>query len=192
MFHRRWTLLLLQGGPRLRVSDKGPRHYELPAEPTCRPASGRHIADLASRWRRVDRLCAGCRVTCLHPDPVRRTYPTGRGTPQNRRCRSPVYESPSRRSDLAPHQRRIRTGSDFFLLFFISFVLSFSSSISSDPVHDPHQAMPFLSLHLNFVDDVRSRSLFWSWVFNVYTCRVVAYSPPLHVFSSYSSRRCSN
>ena len=158
MFHRRWTLLLLQGGPRLRVSDKGPRHYELPAEPTCRPASGRHIADSVSQLRRVGRLCAVYRVICPRLDRASRVY-TCWGPLQSRNYRSPAYESPSRRGDLAPHQRRIRRDTDSLPLS-CSCHFTFSSSlrsISSSPVHDPPPSDAILIPRLSFF--CRQRSL---------------------------------
>jgi len=76
---QRWDLLLRQGDPRSTMTGQGPRRYDPPAEPTCRPASGRRIADLISRSKRGGRRCADYRVICLHPDPSRRAYFTGRG-----------------------------------------------------------------------------------------------------------------
>jgi len=112
VFRRRSGLLPLREGLRSKVSDQESRRYGLPAEPTCRLASGRRTVGLISRSKRVGRLCDGYRVICLRPDPARRAYTTGWGPPQNRKCRSPAYESPSRRGDLAPP--RVRTATDFF------------------------------------------------------------------------------
>ena len=73
VFRRRWDLLPRRGELRSTVSDKGPRHYELRAEPICLPASGQRIVDSTLRPKRGERLCAGCRVICLRRDRARRT-----------------------------------------------------------------------------------------------------------------------
>jgi len=145
VFLLRLHLLPLQGDPHSTVSDKGPRHYERPAEQTCRPASGRRIVDLVSRLKKVGRLCAGYRVTYLHQGPARRVYTTGRGSLQNRNCLSPAYGNPSRKGDHVQHRQRTRTDIDLFphLVHVINIIL-IPAPVSWNPVHDYHQVMPSL------------------------------------------------
>jgi len=142
VFRRRWHLVPLQEDLHSMVSDKQPRRYEPPAEPTCRPASGQHIVDLVSQLKRVGRLCAGYRVTCLRQDLARRAYTTGRGSLQSRKCRSPAYGSPSRRGDLVHHRRRARRDIDLFPPLSHHSYLPNSRFRFWNSAHDPHQEMP--------------------------------------------------
>jgi len=114
VYRRPWDLPPLRD-PRSTVSDQGP-HCEPPAEPICRPASGQRIVGSILRLKRVDRLFADYRVTCLHPDRVRRVCITGWGTERNRKFRLPAYGTLLRGGDLALYHRRVTTGTDIFLL----------------------------------------------------------------------------
>jgi len=116
VFHRRWGLLSLRGGPRSTVNDRRPRRCEPPAERTCQLVSGRRIADLVSRLRRVGRLCVGYRAICLHPDPASQAYIMVWGPPalQNRNYHSPAYGSRSRRGGHAQRLRMARRNTDLF------------------------------------------------------------------------------
>jgi len=90
-FRRRWGLLPRRGDPRSTASDRAPNHYGPLVEPICRLVSGRRIVDLVSRSKKVGRLCAGYRVTCLRLDRARQTYLMGWRPQPNRNYRSPAY-----------------------------------------------------------------------------------------------------
>jgi hypothetical protein len=118
-FRRRWGLPPLRD-PRLTATDRGPRRYGLPAEPTCPPVSGRHIVDSISLSKKVGRLSAGCRATCLRPG---RVNLTGWGPQQNRNYLSPAYETLSSGGGLAPTQRRVATDTNLYILLHFVHIL---------------------------------------------------------------------
>lgn len=165
VFRPHWDLPPLRGELPSTVSDQAPRPYELLAEPTCQPAFGRRTVDLTLRPKRGAQLCAGYRVICLRRGQARRTYLTGRNPEQNIKCRSPVCGRALRRGDLALHQRRARTSSDFLFSPFHSrrpylvippCVRSSEYSSWSPPSH-PTLPSPLLTI---FVHGVHRRSLF--------------------------------